>query len=795
MQAALLFGGLLLVQAVLYGHSLLGQSVLLPLDCLFRPGTYLPASGEFAGVRNENWLLSDAVLQTELDRVFTAREVRAGRIPFWNPYNYCGVPFLANNNAAVFSPFMIPSYLHPGPLAIAWTVLLRALVAGAGAYLFFRLAVRVSWWPALVGAWCFPLIGQVVMLSWIHHASVISLLPWMFLAVHAAVRNPRGLGGPGLAFATLLVLLSGKLDTSAQVLLASGLYALWCLYEEHLAHGFVARRLGVALAVLAAGWGLGLAAAAPVLLPTKEYLATSSRVAEQSGAKEFDFPGQGIAGLPQVVLPSVYGTELGTYIGGNGNIIESAASAYTGFLAALVLVPFAWTARARGRRSAHVFWIVAFLLAMAPILNIPLLQSIYHLFPFNLLHANRFAFVAAFAVLATAVLGLDVLERKELRAPWWFGLVAALLLAAAGWWIYRMAVPPALARQHFDAATIATFRPVYLRGVVLAVFALGLLALARFRPALLTAPARRRTLGAILVAEMTLTAAGFIPQSPPSQYYPPHPTLSAIAGSAPGRICGAGVLPANLNRTHGLSDVRGYDGLDPLPLVRLLEIANPEWGKSIDYAITQDFVPIASPVLDLLGLRYRIIGGTPPAGQPHLVAAAAGFWVHESSTALPRPFVPRTHKNVSDSETAFAGLADPAFDPAEIAFVELQHEADLPPMPAEGRAIIAEEVPGRLRIEFEMTTPGVLVLQDLWYPGWRAHVDYGGDNESGEIEILRANGALQAVYLQAGSGTLELRYRPSSFTGGIVLGGMSLVILGFWTVRQRWLLQHGGSSR
>src|SRR4051794_18025218 len=152
--------GLIAPQVLLMGQSLAGKRILLPLDLLRMPGMYLPSQDwspqQMMGI---NTTVTDLVLQLEPDRVFAVREVRSGRVPLWNPNSYCGAPILAANQPAVLAPFRLIDYLWPSPSALAWGRLARVIVAGVGAYLFFRQGLRVGSTVAIMGAWCFPLGG------------------------------------------------------------------------------------------------------------------------------------------------------------------------------------------------------------------------------------------------------------------------------------------------------------------------------------------------------------------------------------------------------------------------------------------------------------------------------------------------------------------------------------------------------------------------------------------------------------------------------------------------------------
>src|SRR5579859_5517706 len=110
----LLLAGLVLGQAILYGPCLLGRKILLPLDLLGQPATYLPKTPEFTNIEPQNLTLSDKLTLFEPARRFAAAEFRAGRLPMWAPYQFGGVPFIWPK----FSPFLALSACTRSPVAI-----------------------------------------------------------------------------------------------------------------------------------------------------------------------------------------------------------------------------------------------------------------------------------------------------------------------------------------------------------------------------------------------------------------------------------------------------------------------------------------------------------------------------------------------------------------------------------------------------------------------------------------------------------------------------------------------------
>ena len=102
---------------------------------------YLPGTAET--VRNAAYDSSrtDLIVYYEPIRQFAISELRAGRLPWWSPCEFGGVPCFRWN---LLPPWLL-AYLIASPVVLAWVQLLVALVAAGGAYFFFspRFASRV----------------------------------------------------------------------------------------------------------------------------------------------------------------------------------------------------------------------------------------------------------------------------------------------------------------------------------------------------------------------------------------------------------------------------------------------------------------------------------------------------------------------------------------------------------------------------------------------------------------------------------------------------------------------------
>ena len=146
-------------------------------------------------------------------------------------------------------------------------------------------------------------------------------------------------------------------------------------------------------------------------------------------------------------------------------------------------------------------------------------------------------------------------------------------------------------------------------------------------------------------------------------------------------------------------------------------------------------------------------------------------------------------RNVADRD-APGVLADPDFDPKEVILVAESDADILGPdwsgdrltLGSGGSASLRAEQVGTAHLQFEVESDqeGLLFVSENWLPGWKARWTEAGDQDSSQaLPIVRAHNAFLGIPLPAGSGTLDLRYRPDSIRWGLAVSGVAWVALLF----------------
>ncbi|MEW5870928.1 MAG: YfhO family protein [Chloroflexota bacterium] len=154
--------------------------------------------------------------------------------------------------------------------------------------------------------------------------------------------------------------------------------------------------------------------------------------------------------------------------------------------------------------------------------------------------------------------------------------------------------------------------------------------------------------------------------------------------------------------------------------------------------------------------------------------------VYENLEALPRAWIVHSVMRVApDNIKAIKTyLNNPKYNPATQAIVEsndpINHSIQLPAKDRKDykdSACITKYQPERVEIDAFLDAPGLLILSDIMYPGWRAYVD------GVETPILTTNLIMRGVLLTEGQHRVIFKYIPNMLFLGIIIACTASAII------------------
>lgn len=176
-----------------------------------------------------------------------------------------------------------------------------------------------------------------------------------------------------------------------------------------------------------------------------------------------------------------------------------------------------------------------------------------------------------------------------------------------------------------------------------------------------------------------------------------------------------------------------------------------------------------SPYLSLLGVKYIV---TPNSMNLDFLPLVYDDEVHiyKMLSFVPRVFVARQVEYVNSPGEAAERVRALGPDIADKIILEKKIPrtylgAGTGREPGSYSSIQAYDS-NRVVIKARLKKAGVLVLTDVFYPGWRAYVD------GKRTEVLRVNGLVRGIVLQEGTHTVVFRYLPDTFVTGVIVAAI-----------------------
>lgn len=436
----------------------------------------------------------------------------------------------------------------------------------------------------------------------------------------------------------------------------------------------------------------------------------------------------------------------------------------------------------RGRRRPRVTALTATacLLALLSLgCDVPGYRLIGGLPPFSFFYApRRYLFGVVLCMGLLAGTGLDVapieLRRSARGGARWFALVLLLLAPIAFYFRYtemRTAVG-----QSAPAGRIAggVLLSILLSAPVLCASCCAFRLLAHSRP-------RWRSI-AVFVVAADLIVYGLVndmSSDNPSlrELAIPCPVLKALppAQDTDLRQAGEMLFPRPLAGYRDLSTC----AMTLAPTRMVWVQSHALWFRTPSLADWRQM----KPILRALHVGYVLAHDEIPDSDLRLIYKGPPTWIrdrhklmraYQLRAPMPRAYLIDRAVWVATPEAACRYVESSAFDPAQVVILEGIRKTPPSPNASEagppGQAEVIVDDDRRVCVRVAANRDTWLVLADLFYPGWRAHLD--GSSEA--AEIVPANVACRAVRVPAGEHVVEFVYRPRSLRLGLWISAATL---------------------
>ncbi len=711
-----------------------------------------------------------------------------GVVPWWNTHTFCGAPFAANFETALFYPLNLPFLLMPPVLAVNGSIVLHLSLSAAGTAL---LATRFGTCTAgaVVAALVYTLSGPFGGRLFAGHLTIVCSLawfPWLILYIEdtlAGRRSPRWVAAGAVLYA--LQITAGHPQVLYFGSCLAGVYTLVRLAGTE-------RRMG-ALASLGGAVLLGAMLAAVPLAITAAYTAEGSREGlTLATAGTFDLPPVHLVGL---LVPGYFGVPGRTIYWGAWYGWEVAV--YTG-IGTLVLVA-AGTVWALGRGEGTIRWralalLVLVILGLAVALGraTPVHGVLFHFVPgFDLFRGpGKILGLLALPVGLLAGMGLhgvmaalggDKMLRRLILSV---GAFVALGVCAAWSPFLTEGLSQSFVRTVADTfhgggallelprealespEVIAASRSAAMSAVAWAMVRLAVIAIAvgafagipRLRPWLPV------TIAALVFADLASSHRNWVTRLDSGS--------TLLADVAPVYTREERLILVDPTRSPNTALSTGallLNGYEPVYPRRFGEFMNAWNGRPMGF-----YTPVPDP-----------LRGSPLAAAAGVGGVLGSEGITDVAGSAPRARLMDRWRVHETEEEAWRALSDGWTSRTLVLVggdVPPPRERGTPPPPVRLESPTPNELVARWDAPFE----GMLYLADTWMTGWRAET--GGR----ELPMLRANHAFRAVPVEEPMREVRFVYTPPGLVGGVFVSMAGLAVLILLVAMRRWPGGGGG---
>jgi uncharacterized membrane protein YfhO len=704
---------------------------------------------------------------------------RDHEIPLWNPMVFSGEPFLGHPTASTYFYPLNILFIHYNPDPVfKFYLIFHTLLAGLG---MFYLVKRLldDRFIALFGSIAFIFGG-----AWIAKISygqltnmvVISYVPMLFLILIHLWRKPGWTPALTLGLVWGMQFNAGNLHLFYICALSMGFFILYLSIEELIEQKNI-KALFRKYMLLILGSLIAIGIGAGQLLPSMETAAWSIRtLSDYNFCTTMSLPAWHMLSF---LYPNIFGSPIdGSYIGAE-NYTE--LYGYAGIFPILLVLCFLF-----GKRNKEGYpWL--FLAGLSLVLSFgrftPVYKIFYKIIPgMNLFRIpSSFLFIYVFALIVTSCFGLKkfLARGKDFKDNKIFTMLLICLCLLT---VFILAVRPV-------DYLIKTLKPgLYSMkiGAAISIAAVHSLILIIIFSLLYFIRIKRTWLVICLIIFLALDLL--------SISYPllQSKNISTMSGDFPWlrkisedesyfRIYDIKPVPQQTALRYNLQKITG---LDPIILKHYFNFTNLLLGDKIGKTTEQ--LPISLPgrsrlqnpvILDILNVKYIISDKRLDEYKNFILTDEFkdkdrnSVYLYKNITALPRAWIVHRINEIENYDRFQNNLK--GFNPVSTALIvqnsfkidEFSESADLktnkPEILPQEKVIIIGYRSNRIFLKADVKKAGLLVLSEVWMPGWSAKVN------GRTAPVIRTDYILRGIPVDKGINYVELRYFPRSFVTGV----------------------------
>lgn len=678
---------------------------------------------------------------------YYVNSIRKGVIPFWNPYNFSGTPFLAHPSVAPFYPFNLIFFIFP--LNIAFSVFLFVHITMAGFFMYFLARRKLDRLSSLVSASVFAQSGYFAARIYSGHIDIISTIVWtplVFGTINQAIEKFRKKEILMAVLALTMQILAGYqfavMMTLELVFLVWGIRvisrvgpSLLKLWRAKKTWGIkLIRELAVLGLIVISAYGL----ASVQFLPTYEFVRNSVR----SSGLPYSLVTWGSYSLDNFKLfdnPYIYGDpfpESYSYFGPGPNFFE--LFYFVGRIPLILIVGYI------------IIWVVTRIIGSKD-KKILLIQIINQKDIGGILLAIVF-----FALLALGVnfplhkIFFDLVPPYRLfRFPAQHLMMVVFLLSLLA------------------GRAVSSVKINLIKCVILLLIVVELLSFSKRFIRIDKVPTQGFDVDLITALKQDNELVRLVPD---------FPVVSRVRGS----------LDFESASYYRIQTTSGYNPILLNNYYQFIDLLNRSKESSIAYFNVEIPPPDPySPYINFLNVKYVLVDpafntiiNQPPANFKLLIEKSK-YKLYQNTSYLPRFFLVG---NISLYPTRKA-LEDEMINnqisldrKALFTKEEIREEAGFNLNCKDediGQIQLASYTPNKIKLKAEVNCNSFLSSSEVYYPGWKARLNGKEEN------IFLSNGSFRSIYLPNGNHQVEFYYQPTIYyIGGVIslVTGMMLIV-------------------